>query len=300
MSEKSKGYIMVTIAAICWGLGGIAAQELYKISDIPSLFVVLLRMMAMTAVFLPISLIKKKVDPFECLKNKKDILTLLFFAVIGGTYVQFSYYEAIRYSNAATGTVLQYAAPIFVLIAMAFIKKKFPEFLEIICVIMAMLGIFLISTHGSTGNLAISPKAVFFGITSAISYAFYTIEPVSFIKKYGSMYLLGFSSLISAIILLLSDLVDFYRIQSPAEMGYILFILIFGSVTAFGLFLAGVAKIGSTSAIVLSALEPLVSAVVSVLFFSVAFTFADGIGIFLVLAAVLTLSVYGNKKDAAA
>ena len=65
MSENKKGCIMVTIAAVCWGLGGIAAQELYKISEIPSLFVVLLRMMAMAAVFLPVSLIKKRTDPFR-------------------------------------------------------------------------------------------------------------------------------------------------------------------------------------------------------------------------------------------
>ena len=296
MSENKKGCIMVTIAAICWGLGGIAAQELYKISDIPSLFVVFLRMTAMAAVFLPISLIKRKTDPFRCFKDKKDVLTLLLFALIGGTYVQFSYYEAIRYSNAATGTVLQYAAPVFVLIAMAFIKRRLPSLIDILCVIMAVAGIFLISTHGNPGSLAISPKAIFFGITSAMSYAFYTIEPVGFIKKYGAMYLLGFASLISALALMLSGLAEPYKIQSLAEMGYILFILVFGSVTAFGLFLSGVGKIGATPAIVLSALEPLVSAVVSVLFFSVPFALPDGIGIFLVMAAVLTLSLRGEKN----
>lgn len=295
MSYKSKGYLMVITAAVLWGLGGIAAQELYKISEIPSLFVVFLRMTAMAAAFVPISVIRKKEDVLEGFKNKKDLITILLFALIGGMYVQYSYYEAIRYSNAATGTVLQYAAPIFVLIAMAFIKRKFPKALEILCVAMAVTGIFLISTHGSLESLAISPKAVFFGITSAMAYAFYSIEPVGFIKKYGSLYLLGFSSLISACILLVSGLVDFYVIQTPQELFCVLFIVIFSTVFTFSLYLAGLARIGSTTAAVLSALEPLVSTVLSVFLFSIAFTKADGIGIFLVMAAVLLLTIYGSK-----
>ncbi len=295
MSYKGKGYAMVITAAVLWGCGGIAAQELYKISEIPSLFVVFLRMTAMAVVFLPVSVIRKKGDPFEGLKNKKDLITLLLFAVIGSTYVQYSYYEAIRYSNAATGTVLQYAAPIFVLIAMAFINRRLPKLIEILCVAMAVTGIFLISTHGSIESLAISPKAVFFGITSAMAYAFYSIEPVEFIKKYGSLYLLGFSSLVSACLLLLSGLVDMYVIQTPRELFYVLFIVIFGTVCTFSLFLAGLARIGSTTATVLSALEPLVSTLLSVFLFSIAFTRADGIGIFLVMAAVLLLTLCGAK-----
>ncbi len=295
MSYKSKGYIMVIIAAVLWGCGGIAAQELYKISEIPSLFVVFLRMTAMAVVFLPVSIIRKKCDPFECFKNKKDILVLLFFSIIGSAYVQYSYYEAIRYSNAATGTVLQYAAPIFVLVAMAFINRKLPRLLEILCVVMAVAGIFLISTHGSTKTLAISPKALFFGITSAMAYAFYSIEPVGFIKKYGSMYLLGFSSLISACLLLLFGLVDIYIIKTAQELFYVVFIVIFATVCTFSLFLAGLARIGPTTATVLSALEPLVSTLLSVLLFSIGFTAADGIGIFMIMAAVLLLTLYGSK-----
>ncbi len=295
MSYKGKGYLMVITAAVLWGLSGIAAQELYKISEIPSLFVVFLRMTAMAVVFIPVSVIRKKDKPLECFGNKRDIITLLLFALIGSTYVQYSYYEAIRYSNAATGTVLQYAAPIFVLIAMAFINRKFPKPIEMLCVAMAVAGIFLISTHGSIKSLAISPKAVFFGITSAMAYAFYSIEPVDFIKKYGSMYLLGFSSLISLCLLLVSGLADIYIIKTSVELFYLLFIIVLGTVCTFSLFLAGLARIGPSTAAVLSALEPLVSTLVSAFLFSTIFTAADGIGIALVMAAVLFLTLWGGK-----
>ena len=83
------------------------------------------------------------------------------FAVFGMLAVQYTYFAAIKYSNAATGTVLQYLMPIVIVFYTALTTRKPPRPLELVCVLLAVAGTFLIVTHGNLSVLAISPAACF-------------------------------------------------------------------------------------------------------------------------------------------
>jgi drug/metabolite transporter (DMT)-like permease len=40
--------------------------------------------------------------------NKNDSFSLIFFSILGMLGVQYTYFAAIKYGNAATATILQY------------------------------------------------------------------------------------------------------------------------------------------------------------------------------------------------
>jgi drug/metabolite transporter (DMT)-like permease len=77
--------------------------------------------------------------------------------------VQYTYFEAIHKSNAATATVLQYMGPVFIAIYMAFKQRRLPNFIEFVAIILALSGTFLLVTHGKFGSLAISTEGLLVG-----------------------------------------------------------------------------------------------------------------------------------------
>ena len=77
--------------------------------------------------------------------------------------VQYSYFTSIRYSNSATATVLQNLGIVFIVLYLAVRSKKIPEVREVLAVILALIGTFLLATNGNFHNLSISKAALFWG-----------------------------------------------------------------------------------------------------------------------------------------
>ncbi len=76
---------------------------------------------------------------------------------------QLTYLEAIHATNAGTATVLQYLCPIGVLAYSCIKDRVAPTVSEIISMVLAIAGTFLIATHGQLNQLAITPKGLALG-----------------------------------------------------------------------------------------------------------------------------------------
>ena len=63
----------------------------------------------------------------------------------------------------------------------------------------AVLGTFILVTHGDMGRLNISSTALFFGIASAFALAIYTVQPVKLLNKYNSAVIIGWGMLIGGL-----------------------------------------------------------------------------------------------------
>src|SRR5690606_29746683 len=120
----------------------------------------------------------QKADVRSIWKNKRDARQLLVFSITGMLAVQYTYFAAIKHSNAATATVLQYAGPVIIAIYLAFKYKRLPRPIEFVAIALAVLGTFLLVTHGNLHTLSISAAAFFFGIASAFALAIYTLQPI--------------------------------------------------------------------------------------------------------------------------
>ena len=68
---------------------------------------------------------------FDIWKNKKDAKDMLLFSLIGMLFMQYGYFLAIGHSNAATATVLQYLAPVMIVIYVSIRYHKMPSFLAV-------------------------------------------------------------------------------------------------------------------------------------------------------------------------
>ena len=87
------------------------------------------------------------------------------------------------------------------------------------------------------------------------------------LKKYGTYNVVGLSMLLGGIItaVFFMPYSNDYTITAKV-WGYVLFILVFGTTVPFTGYLAGIKIVGSTTGSILANIEPLTSAVFSVLF----------------------------------
>lgn len=84
-------------------------------------------------------------------------------------------FEAFRVSTIAIGTVCYNTMPIFLIIIASFIFKERITFKNIICILVATIGVVLVSNVASTGIRSNEVLGCFYGILGAINYALIVI-----------------------------------------------------------------------------------------------------------------------------
>lgn len=285
-----KGVLLVVTAATCWGLGGVSGQYMFTYHGAEAVWVVMVRQVLTGLLFLAYSQFVQRENIFSVLKNcTMDILQFSFFGVLAA---QLGFYYVIGLCNAATSTVLQYMAPIYVMLWMSFKERKMPEGREIFGIFAAIFGVFMIATHGSLDSLAISPIALFVGELSAIGYAYYSVKPVEMLKKYKSSTIVGWGQFISgASLVLLRDPfhpVGNWDIYAALAMAYL---ILGATVASSALYFWGVKIVGPTKASLISCAEPLASIIAVVLLLGTHLTLADYIGMACIIFTVALLSL---------
>lgn len=295
MKNKAKGNLLIISAALIWTFAAIIAQITFKKSSVTSEFMTTVRMLIAGIALGSAMFIKEKKKAFDIFKSKKGILGILFYAIGCQVLIMYSFMEAVKYSSAATATLLQFTSPVFVLIVRSVMKKKFPSVLQIVCVFSALVGLFFLTTHGKAGNLAVSPKAIIWGLISAGGLTLTTIYPQKLIKEYGALTVQSYGMIIGGIFCTL-----FFRpFGTQTGLTPVLWILLIiaavsGCGIAFCLYLTGVKLSSPEAGSILGNIEPLSSAVFGVLFLNMSCTAWDLTGIFLIIFSAVLLGVKGT------
>ena len=230
--------------------------------------------------------------------DRQDRIGIIIFALGGMLFMQYGYFAAIAHSNAATATVLQYTAPILIVVYLAFREKKLPTKLECIAVFGCLVGTILLATHGNLKSLSLSPQALFWGALSSLALAFYTVYPARLLAKYDAMLLIGWSMLVLSFVMHFVhpswDFAGSWNTSTLLAMG---FIVILGTTVPYLMFLNGVKYIGPTKSSLYASAEPLASTVVSVVWLKVQLEFIDYIGFIFIVIAVLLLSFVNPPQE---
>lgn len=209
----------------------------------------------MSGIFILIfSFIKKDHTLFDVWKNKKDILSLFIFSIFGVIALQYAYFVAILF---------------------------------------ACLGIFLIATHGNLHSLSLSTAALFWGLAAAVSFVFYTVYPQkTLFERLGMVPIMGWSFLIGGITLsLITRSYSFSVKWSVTSVNLILTITFFGTLIPFLAYGIGVRILGNLRASLFVTVEPIISALLTVLLMKQRFSIADIIGFLCIIGAIELIAV---------
>ncbi|MGT2799137.1 DMT family transporter [Streptococcus marmotae] len=291
MNEKMKGTLLTLIAGIAWGLSGVSGQFVMA-RGVTVEALTALRLVVSGVLLLILASYKNPQQLKSLLSDRKALIRVALFSIFGLLLNQMAYLTAIYHTNAGTATVLQYLCPILVLVYVCVKQGQKPTMIEILAIILAIGGTFLIATHGQITSLALTPQGLFWGLFSAVTYALYIILPTSIIKQYGSLVVIGVSMLLGSLEMGLLFQPWQHSMPFTGEIFWgLVGIVGVGTVFAYTAFLKGVSMVGQVNGSLLASIEPLASVFFAVWLLNETFYTSDMIGMFLILVAVLLISV---------
>ena len=290
--SSSMGELLAILGSICWGLSGSMGQYLFTVEKMDSRWLVPIRLGGAGILLLIYSAFRLGLTAvFRPWKNRQHATELLLYGLLGVSACQFFYFLTIQLSSAGTATILQDLSPLCVLTVLCCSQKRTPDVREIICILLALAGVFLITTHGSFGSLVVSPPAILSGILSAICVTVYTMAPRHILTLYPVSLLQGWSFLMGGIVFaVLFRPWSYAYVPTPTGWFGIAFVILVGNVLAFVLFMTGVHYAGPQKSNLYSFAEPLTAAVVSTLFLGSPFGIWDFLGFLFVFAMMFLLS----------
>ncbi|NKQ18655.1 DMT family transporter [Brevibacillus laterosporus] len=295
--SRKVGVALVLTGAVLWGISGTVAQYLFQQQGFSPEWLVVIRLLLSGIILLGIAYRKEKQNIWGIWKNNQERLNLILFGILGMLAVQYTYFAAIKHGNAATATILQYLAPVLITCYVAIRLKRFPTLKELLAVILALLGTFLLVTHGSIRSLSISGWALFWGIASAVALAFYTLHPHKLLAKWGAAIVVGWAMLIGGIGFSLVH--PPWRLEGQWSISSslaVIFIVLFGTLIAFYCYLESLKYLSASETSLLACVEPVSAAVLSVIWLHVSFGFTDWVGTLCILVTIAILSLGGNKE----
>lgn len=283
------------MAGIFWASSGVAAQDFFMYSEKTAMELTNIRMCVAGLVLIIVSLRRKKFWRTTAILNNepRNWLDVIIYGIIGMVLMQYTYFKGIETGGAAAATVICYTCPAMVVLWESFYGRRFPRFGEVLAVVFAMLGVFLLVTGGNPTKLLVPLSCVLWSLASGATFAFSAIYPKHlFAKKIDPLFLTGVGMFIGG--LFTFSLIDDWNWSGffTSEVSLdVVWIIIFGTVAAFLSFNAGLKYLTPEEASITATTEPAASVVISWIIFGTAFGLVESFGIVLVLLAIIIPSV---------
>lgn len=288
---RPHGYLLALGAATLWGVSGNFGQFLFEHRGFSSEWLVSTRMLISGVLLLGIAFIREGRAVFNIFRRREDWIELLAFAILGMLGVQYTYFTAIEHSNAATATILQYLGPVIIAAYYAVRERRIPVLHEIIALLFAVMGTFLLVSHGKLDSLSISREGLFWGLTSAVCLAIYTVQPEALLKRHPSATVIGWAMLIGgAAISFVFPPWQFTGTWDAPAFASTAFIVVLGTFVPFFAYLNAVKIVGARTTSLLACAEPLSAALCAVLWLKVSFVAQDWVGAILIVLTMLLLT----------
>lgn len=223
----------------------------------------------------------------------------MVFSVFGLAACQITYLLAIQNSNAGTATVIQYIAPVLVVLYLCLRGHRRPLKREVLAIALVITGTFLVATHGNPGSLALTPAGLFWSLVSAVTYAMYTLIPRRLMLHYGSVPVVAGALLIGGIIF--SAALQSWTVDPGFDSsGWLLLffgLVLFGTIIGFTLYFQAVKDIGATKTGIVASIETVSATLFAVLWLGTSFSWIDIVGFVFIMATVFVLAKHPGDGD---
>lgn len=151
------GVFLVLLGGIFWAISGVLAEYLFK-NNYSVDWVCFYRLLSTGLILIFLSFKAQKILVFT---NLKESLSICMFGFFGLLLTQFGYFKAIYYTDAGTATMIQYCAPLIIMLYLCFKNKKFPKLIEIFALILIIFALFLLATKGDIEAVVLNYWGIF-------------------------------------------------------------------------------------------------------------------------------------------
>jgi drug/metabolite transporter (DMT)-like permease len=292
-----RGYFYIGGAALFWGIAATLGRAAFTgrllpggaLRAIDPLILSQSRATLSLAVLLPVLLLRRGAAALRI--PGRDLLRFFLLGILGVAASNYLYYLAIQRTNVATAIILQYTAPVWVLLYTVARGARRPSLRRTSAVGLAVLGCaFAVGLVGS-GGLRMDPVGVTAALLAAFSFAFYNVGGHSVLARYDRW---------KVLLWVLVATSSFWIFVNPPwkiiaahygreQWGFMLVFSLVSVLGPFSCYFAGLQHLEPTRAIVASCLEPVFSIVIAALALGELLRPYQTVGIVLVLVAIVLI-----------
>lgn len=298
----TKGIMWAFASSAMFGISTTVLQFVSQGEAIPAPWFLSVRTLFAGLILLVISAFIYGKHIFDIFKSVMGVISLVAYAIFGLGANLLTFYLSVQNGNSAMSAILQYLAPLFVVIGMIIFQHKRPLWTDLLVFIIAMVGVTFALTKGDFSELSIPMVSLFWGIGSGLTQALYIVLPRPLVKRhYPPMLILGWGALIAGVL---------FNINRPVwvgvpkiNMALILSVgcmILIGTVIPFIIVLHSTKFASSEVISLVDATEPIVTFILSIIFFSLQVNAIEliGAGMVIVAIAILQLSHGHLEKKA--
>ena len=254
-AQHLRGLSYVAVAGVLWGLSGTAAQVLFQQHHVEPQWLVTMRLVGSGILLYAFTR-----PPWP----RRHWRQLLVYGVIGVAAVQYTYFAAIALSNVATATFLQYTY-IAMVAGWEVLRGRSPlTAARAVALAASLVGVSLMALGGPGGleALRLSPLALAMGLLSALTAAYYAIASAPLVRSLGAWPTMTWGFVVGAVPMVLwSPPWAVHPTGSPVALAVLTaFVVVFGTLIAFLLYLTSFKVITPTEAAITSTAEPVAAA----------------------------------------
>ncbi|MBP5330901.1 MAG: EamA family transporter [Lachnospiraceae bacterium] len=299
MAKNNKamiGSILIILAGCFWGSMGIFVRKLgtYGFNSIQ---IVSIRVTLAALIFALILLIKDRAGFRISFKDIPLFLGLGFGSIL---FFTICYFTAITMMSLSTAAILLYTSPVWIMImSVLFFHEKLNK-RKLVALALAFAGCVFVSGISGEG---MTPAGLLVGLGSGIGYGLYSILGTIALRRYSpytvTTYTFIFAAIGSWIICWPADMLN--KLSDTADIGFlIVFCCLTALITAVIPFLAytiGLESVEASKAGIIATIEPMVATLIGILVFSEQLTIMSGLGILLILSAVVILNLKQKREN---
>ena len=219
--------------------------------------------------------------------------------VVGVAASNFLYYFAIEKTTVATAIILQYTAPVWVLLYMVARRMQRATPQRIIAVLAAIAGCALAIGLAGRAQLKLDPVGVAAAVGAAFAFSFYNVFGHRLVARYERWRVLAYVLLGAAL---------FWSVVNPpwkviaahysgTQWAFLFVFACLSVLLPFSLYFTGLQHLDATRAIVTSCLEPVFAILFAATFAAERLSLLQGVGVVLVVAATVIVQMPEKKGE---
>lgn len=282
-----RGYLAISAAAVLWGVAATVAKSLFNRSYEPLILVQMRVSISFLVLFLYFLVRDRSMLRFRL----RDVPLFFTAGILGVAGSNYFYYAAIKETNVSTAILLQYTAPVMVMLYVTTVQKERLTKGKLGSLLLAVAGIVLAIRAYDPAVLEGTAYGITLALLAAVSFSIFNISGKVLTTRYsvwtGLIYLFGSSALFWSFVNTPAEVAAaHYTFEDWKVFAMVAFISI---LFPYSLYYYGLHHIESSKAIIISTLEPVVAIVSEWLFLGGTMGPVQAAGAMLVIAAIVLL-----------
>jgi drug/metabolite transporter (DMT)-like permease len=292
-----RGYVYIAAATFSWGICATLGRaaftgRLFPGTGIQNIDPLILSQCRTTFSFLVVLAVLLPRRGWKQLRLPwPEVRRIVLLGLAGVAASNYFYYLAIQRTNVATAIIVQYTAPMWVLLYMVWRGAERLTRAKIGSVFLALFGIALVIGLFGKRRLQLDGLGVTAALIAAVSYAFYNIAGHSILERHDRWTVLLYTTMAASLFWIVVNPPNkiFAAHYSAATWIFLVVFAMLSVLVPFAFYFAGLEYLKPTQAIIVSCLEPVFSILIAAIALKEVVGPLQGLGIAMVLGAILVV-----------